>query len=153
MKGLSIECCPPQKIQTDLVKCSGCGNTGQSIKTRTIKHWLITELVPTIPEVPFYFCKTRGCPVVYFSGDGSIRYTKDQLRGIIGDKETTPPIPACYCFGVTEEMISGQIQKTGKSSYSTWIAKEVKEGNCACDVRNPEGNCCLAEIRKAEKGH
>ncbi len=146
-----MECCPPQKIQTDLVKCSGCGNTGQSIKTRTLKHWLITELVPTIPKVLFYFCKTRGCPVVYFSEDGSIQYTKEKVRYPVGIKEGSGHSTICYCFGVTEDMISGQIRKTGKSSYSTWIAKEIKEGNCACDVRNIKGSCCLAEIKKAEK--
>jgi hypothetical protein len=47
-------------------------------------------------------------------------------------------------------MILKEIQETGKSSYSTWIAKEVKYGNCACDVRNPSGKCCLGDIKRVE---
>lgn len=133
--------------------CPQCNTPGVEVKTKTIKHWLLTDLVPSLPDMPFYFCGGKACPVVYFSGDGSIRYTKEKVRYPIGIKEGSGPVTICYCFGVTEEMISGQIRRTGKSSYSTWIAKEVKEGNCACDVRNPKGSCCLAEIKRAEKGH
>jgi len=139
----------PQKTAV----CPQCNTPGAEVKTKTIKHWLLTDLVPSLPDMPFYFCGGRDCPVIYFSEDGTFHYTREMGRYPIGIKEGSGHSTICYCFGVTEDMISGQIRKTGKSSYSTWIAKEIKEGNCACDVRNPKGSCCLAEIKKAEKGH
>ncbi len=133
--------------------CTGCKAPGQTVKIRTLKQWLATGLVPDIPEISFYFCRTRECPIVYFSEDGSVRYTKEQLRFKVGLKETVGPIPLCYCFGVTDEMIMKEIEETGRSSFSTWIAAETKKGNCACDVRNPSGRCCLADVKGAEKAY
>ncbi|MBI4972731.1 MAG: copper chaperone Copz family protein [Candidatus Omnitrophica bacterium] len=145
-----MECCIPKTINVNPSVCPGCSSKGHDVKVKTIKHWLVTHLVPEMPVIPFYFCKTRNCPVVYFSADYSKKYTKGDIRYRIGFKENTPPMPVCYCFGVTEEMILKEIQETGKSSYSTWIAKEVKDGNCACDARNPKGRCCLGDIKRVE---
>jgi hypothetical protein len=103
-----------------------------------------------VPEAAFHVCKTSACPVVYFSAEGTAQYTIKDLRYTAGFKEGPGPVPVCYCFGVTEEMILKEVRKTGKSTYSTWIAKEVKDGNCACDVRNPAGRCCLGEIKLVE---
>lgn len=150
-----MKCCEPQNIDRNIEKgssiCPSCGAAGQGVDIRTLKHWLLTHFVPKIPAIPFYFCKTKNCPIVYFSADHSKQYTKDELRYRIGIKETQTPIPVCYCFGVTEDMILKEIQGTGKSSFSAWIAKEVKYGNCACDVRNPSGWCCLGDITKVER--
>lgn len=145
-----MKCCSPGNITADAA-CPECGAQGRSVKVRTLKHWLVTPLVPCVPELPFYFCKTGDCLIVYFSGDGSARYTKDELRRPAGIKEADPFISVCYCFGVTGEMIAEEVQRTGRSTYSTWIAKEVKDGNCACDVRNPSGKCCLKDVKKVEE--
>src|SRR6266481_8503338 len=31
------------------------------------------------------------------------------------------------------------------------IAAEVKAGNCACEVKNPSGKCCLGDVTQAAK--
>ena len=141
---------PKQALVPKPGECPGCGAPGKTVKIRTLKQWLLTSLVFHVPEVPFYFCRTKECPTVYFSEDGLVRYTKAQLRYRVGLKETVSPVPLCYCFGVTDEMISKEIEETGKSSFSTWIAEEIKKGNCACDVRNPTGRCCLADVKRVE---
>jgi len=131
--------------------CPICETTKQIVNAITLKHWLEASLVPFIGEGPFYFCDSNDCAVVFFSGDHSTQYTKDQLRSRVASKETSGPSTVCYCFGVSKEMISEEILKTGKSTFLSWIAKEVKQGNCACEVRNPAGVCCMGEIKKAEK--
>lgn len=147
-----MNCCPsPQKTQNSIALCPDCGVAGQPVKVRTLKHWLSVQLVPSVPDVAFYFCKTRECPIVYYSDDHSVKYTKGDVRNRIGAKEAVPPLPVCYCFGVTEEMILEEVREKGQSGFSAWIGKEVKAGNCACDVRNPSGNCCLAEVKRVEK--
>lgn len=148
-----MDCCSILKKTSHPSTCPDCNTPGQGVKVRTIKHWLKAGLVPLIPEASFYFCKNRDCPDVYFSEDGGTRYTKDQLRYPIGVKEVGGTITLCYCFGVTEEMILSEIQEKGRSSFSTWVAREVKVGNCACDVRNPAGRCCLAGIKRLERDH
>lgn len=145
-----MECCDSKKIPAEKAICPGCDSAAQAVKVRTLKHWLKPPLVFNIPDLPFYFCKTRDCHVVYFSQDCNVQYTKEQLRYRIGLKETSSPTTVCCCFGITEEMIMEEIKEGGKSAVSTWIAGEVKQGNCACDVRNPSGRCCLADIKSVE---
>jgi mercuric ion transport protein len=38
------------------------------------------------------------------------------------------------------------------SSRPMGITAEVKAGNCACEVKNPSGKCCLGEIARAAQG-
>jgi len=130
--------------------CPLCNERKQSVTVRTLKHWLQASLVPFVGEGPYYFCGTKDCPIVYFSGDHSIQYTKKQLRDRITSKEVSGPHTLCYCFGVSEEMISEEIQMSDQSTFSSWIEKEVKNGVCACEVRSPTGRCCLSEIKKTE---
>lgn len=144
-----MDCCGSQKVPY-ATACQGCGARGQEVKVRTLKHWLVTSLVPVVPDIPFYFCGTRDCSVVYFSADHSVQYAKEKLRYPVGAKETTGPVTICYCFGVTEGMISKEVRVTGESPFSTWIAEELKLKNCACDVRNPTGRCCLKEVKRVE---
>ena len=136
---------------TSSSSCPLCETTKQTVNAITLKHWLEASLVPFVGEGPFYFCDSRDCAVVFFSGDHSIKYTKDQLRYRVASKENSGPSTVCYCFGVSKEMISEEILKTGKSTFLSWIGKEVKDGSCACEVRNPAGKCCMGEIKKVEK--
>ena len=84
--------------------------------------------------------------MVYFSEDSSLRYTEEDLRQPVGIQEGFSSIPVCWCFGVTAEMIKREIEDKGRVSFSTRIAEEVRAGNCACEVRNPSGRCCLQDI-------
>ena len=60
-------------------------------------------------------------------------------------------VPICYCFNWTRARIVGEIQKTGKSDAETAILTQVKAGRCSCDVNNPQGRCCLANVRSFVK--
>lgn len=144
-----MDCGNLPKISSE-PNCPACGSHGKSVKVKTIKHWIVTRLVPSIPDISFYFCEKRDCPVVYFSEDGSVRYTTKEVRFPVGIKETSVTVTVCFCFGITEDMIRRELRETGKSSFSTWVAREVKLGNCACDVRNPSGRCCLKDVKRAE---
>ncbi len=145
-----MDCCDTQRTQSWTSACPECGGEGQAVKIRTLKHWLATVLVHHIPDVPFHFCAARDCPIVYFSEAPPVRYAEEQIRYKVGIKGISGPIQICYCFGVTDEMVLEEIETTGKSSFSRWVGAETKAGNCACDVRNPSGRCCLTEVKKVE---
>ena len=69
----------------------------------------------------------------------------------MGLKETEDPVPICYCFGFTEAMAVEEIRATGKCTIPQRITAEVKSGNCACEIRNPQGSCCLGNVTAAVK--
>ncbi len=104
----------------------------------------------TVEISSFRFCRTATCEVVYFNGDGIV-LTKADVRQRIGLKETEDPVPICYCFGFTEKMAIEELRATGKCTIPQRITAEVKAGNCACEIRNPQGSCCLGNINAAVK--
>ncbi|MBP8153835.1 MAG: hypothetical protein KAX87_01020 [Nitrospira sp.] len=147
------DCCKApgeSKRQEDQLLCQQCGYKGQPVDRTTIDALLKPESLSQVNGSQYAFCETPSCPVVYYAADGT-QLKKEQVRVRVGLKETEDPVPACYCFGVTERMIHEDIQGTGRSSASARIRAEVKEGNCRCEVENPSGRCCLGEVRQAEK--
>ncbi len=59
-----------------------------------------------------------------------------------------PSVLICYCFGHTVESARNEIVCTGKSTLVQNITKEIQAGNCACEIKNPSGRCCLGEVNK-----
>ena len=97
------------------------------------------------------FCKTPTCSIVYYSPDGGLPFKKGDIRVRVGLKETEDSVGVCYCFDISERQIRDEIERTGKSTASARIRKEVEAGNCACEIKNPSGRCCLGEVRTVEK--
>lgn len=145
-----MDCCSSIKKDKETTSkpnvCPVCQNASSTVSIKTVKHWLKASFIPEAPEENFYFCSSSDCPVVYFS-EGGTRYKREDVRAV-KDKEGL--VPVCYCFGVTGEMIKREIAEKGKSGFSKWIEIEVKNGNCACDIKNPSGRCCLAELKQIE---
>jgi len=50
------------------------------------------------------------------------------------------------CFGFTRKNIQDEIAERGRSAIGERITAEVKAGNCACEVKNPSGKCCLGSV-------
>lgn len=150
----NMNCCSTterdKKIISNPNVCSVCKNRSSKVNIKTVKHWLKAPLVLDIPEESFHFCSSTDCSVVYFSKTGTV-YKKEDMRARIGIKEMKGKIPVCYCFDITEDMIKSELNGKGKTGFSKWISIEVKNGNCACDVRNPSGSCCLMTVKQIEK--
>ncbi len=88
--------------------------------------------------------------MVYFDRAGGV-IEKSQVRVRVGIKETEDPIPVCYCFGFTQEDIFEEIHAIGITRIPDKIRAEVKAGNCACEINNPSGSCCLGDVNRAVK--
>jgi hypothetical protein len=132
------------------MKCPHCGQLGQPIATRTLKHMVQPEFLETVTKPGFHFCRSTACDAVYFHPDGEFVRRPD-VRVRVGSKETEDPVPLCYCFGFTEAMVREEILATGQCTIPQRITAEVKAGNCACEIRNPQGSCCLGNIAAAVK--
>jgi len=100
----------------------------------------------------YYFCDASDCEVVYFALDAKApTFRREDLVVRVGAKEMADPIPICYCFGFTRQDIWDEIRRMGKSTVAQRITAEVRAGNCACEVKNPSGKCCLGDVARTAR--
>ncbi len=131
-------------------RCPACGANGQPVETITLTHQVNPEHLEMVEHGPFNFCRTPTCDVVYFNGNATL-LRKADVRVRVGLKETEDPVPICYCFGFTEKMVFDEVRTTGKCTIPQRITAEIKAGHCACEIRNPQGSCCLGNVNAAVK--
>jgi hypothetical protein len=130
-------------------RCPECGERGRRVPRETMESLLTPEARERMADEPYRFDRTPGCEVVYYSNTSRSYYHKSDLRVRVGLKETEAPIPLCYCFDHTVASVREELERTGRSTVSGRIAAEVQAGNCACEVKNPSGRCCLGDVGRA----
>jgi len=126
--------------------CPVCGEKGKPVQVQTVKALLSVSL-RQVQGVEYLFCKTQTCPVVYFSPDGEQTFTTGQVRERVYQKEPdAEEVFVCYCFHHTV----GDI-RVASSETRAAIVDDINTGihaeQCACDLRNPQGSCCLGNVR------
>jgi hypothetical protein len=130
--------------------CPECGQKGKGVDTATVKAHLSISL-RQIKQTSFLFCRTHTCPVVYFSSDGEQVFTVEQVRERVYQKEPdVDDVFVCYCFQHT----IGEVLNASPEGHTTIlddINAGIKAGQCACDLRNPQGACCLGNVREVIK--
>jgi hypothetical protein len=126
--------------------CPACGGKGKAVDGRTVKALLAVSLLQVTRE-PYLFCRTPECPVVYYSADGMQTFTTEQVRERVYQKELqAEDVPVCYCFRHTVGSVRAEIERTGGSTVVEEITAGTRAGYCACDIRNPQGSCCLGNV-------
>lgn len=132
------------------VTCPNCREPGKAVDEATLKSMLSSSL-RNIGKTQYFFCRTRACTVVYFSSDGEQTFTTEQVRERIYQKELdTEGVFACYCFRHTV----GEIRNASpeeRLAILDDINAGIKAEQCTCDSRNPQGSCCLGNVRKVIK--
>lgn len=127
--------------------CPACAAQGKAVPVATVRALLRTSLRAVTPTA-YHFCATPGCPVVYFPFDGGQHFTTHQLREQVFQKAPADPATlVCYCFQYTRTAV----QHADASTHIQIIADitaGVQAGQCACDIRNPQGSCCLGNVRR-----
>lgn len=132
-------------------ECPVSGTLSQKIQRRTLEHLLKPEKIASLRDVQYYYCKEPTCNVVYFSNENVPFFTTDEMAVKVFVKDQGDEVPVCYCFNWTRARIKQQIRETGQSSASVEIAREIKAGNCECDIKNPKGECCLSDVNAVVK--
>ena len=144
------DCCNPQERHDGAEKCSACprcGRTGWPVQIVTLKSLLTPAAMRRLDvHEAYHFCRVAACPVVYFSGDHI--FTKDEVTVRVFQKESDDPLPVCYCFGITKQQVADEIERTGQSTAVQLVSRYVKDGKCACELRNPQGRCCLGNLAR-----
>lgn len=131
--------------------CPDCGHRAKKVALLAVKS-LVRYLPFEMSPSQYYFCEAPGCDVVYFPFEPSAHsFRQAALLVRVGAKEESEAGLVCYCFGVTRKAIREEIERTGKSTVGERIKAEVQACNCACEVKNPAGKCCLGNVGSAVK--
>jgi Zinc binding domain len=134
-----------------MMNCPVNGAHSKQVDMLTVKS-LVRHLPLGMPNTQYYFCEAPGCDAVYFPLDTHAPlFRRGDLLVQVGSKEMADHIPVCYCFGFTRKDIQREIAETGDSTIAERITAEVKAGDCACEVKNPSGKCCLGTIARVVK--
>lgn len=133
---------PPRASNT----CPECGRAAKPVQGQTLKALLAVSLRDA-REVEYLFCKTQTCPVVYFSADGAQTFTVEQVRERVYQKEPdADDVFVCYCFRYRVGEVRAASPE-GRQAMVDDINTGINAGQCACDLRNPQGSCCLGNVR------
>lgn len=100
------------------------------------------------PNQNYWLCRDVDCRTVYH-GDRGALLDIDDMHVVPGFKVSGPEGLVCYCFMHSRGQIEHELRATGETTVAQRIAAEIKVGNCACEVRNPAGRCCLGEVNQA----
>ncbi|MEZ4666467.1 MAG: hypothetical protein R3E39_00870 [Anaerolineae bacterium] len=131
--------------------CPLTGTKGKKVDGATVKSMLSISL-RTVQDVQYYFCRYSDCNVVYFSDDGQQLFYVNDIRELVYQKEPdNPDVPICYCFRHTPKDVRHELETTGKADIIADIEAGIQAGQCACDWRNPQGDCCLGNVRQLIK--
>lgn len=157
---MSESCCSPikentisqfsgQKItntKSTMNICPICGMKGKPVQRQTLKALLSVSL-REINDFDYLFCKTQTCPVVYFSADGKQTFKIEQVREHVYQKDPeNDNVFICYCFQHNiGDLRSGSYEE--RLAIVDDINSGITAGQCACDLRNPQGSCCLGNVR------
>jgi hypothetical protein len=90
------------------------------------------------------FCATPACPLVYFGRRES--FSRAEVAAPVFQKDTGPSRVVCHCLGIAEDVIRAEVVGCRTSASAERIRALVQAGACICDVRNPQGTCCLGDV-------
>ncbi len=146
------ECCSVKQADWPAaMACPVTGRRSKQVDLLTVRS-LVRQLPLGMPPTAYYFCDDPACDVVYFPSNSQAPvFRRADLWVRIGMKEKDDAIPVCYCFGFTRSAILDEIRTTGRSTVAERIAAEVRAGNCACELKNPSGKCCLGDVTRIVK--
>ncbi len=138
--------CEPTTTRAS-VACPACTQRGSTIDTLTLKAMLVRPLTE-LRDVEYRFCRSPECPTVYYSADGEQQFLERDIRESVHNKHPDDDsVFVCYCFRHTPESIKREFDLTGRSTVVAAITAGMQAGQCACDIRNPQGTCCLGNVR------
>ncbi|HEY3342931.1 MAG TPA: hypothetical protein VGK81_12970 [Anaerolineae bacterium] len=157
---MADECCSQQEAGSEvcdlpltggqraphiLAVCPVCGERGKPVQGQTVKALLAVSL-REVQDAEYLFCRTQTCPVVYFTPGGQ-SFSLKQVRERVYQKEPlAPEVYVCYCFRHTVGELLASTPETSKTILDD-IESGIQAEQCACDLRNPQGSCCLGNVR------
>lgn len=131
-----------------MTNCPETGTHGKKVDNATIKS-MMCESLREMRDETYYFCDIEDCDIVYFSASGSHIIKTDAVRETVYQKAPeNPQTKICYCFQYTVSDVQQAVANHREDGILDDINLGIQEGQCACDWRNPQGSCCLGNVRQ-----
>jgi len=144
------DCCQVETPRgTGPARCACCDQPGRTVDPITVKALLTSEALARLSAPAHRLCPNPSCPVVYF-GEGEA-FDREEMAVPVFQKEPAGERIVCYSFAISESDLRREIAETGRSTAAQRITAHVKAGRCACEVRNPQGSCCLGNVATVVK--
>ncbi len=124
--------------------CPQCGEKGKRVGRPTVRALLARSL--RLVEGDYWFCRNEGCDVVYYSELGLSFLTEDLREQVYQKRPHDPDVFVCYCFRHTVGEVTGGSPQ-GRARILEDITAGIHSAQCACDIRNPQGSCCLGNVK------
>ena len=122
-------------------KCPACGKKGRKVNNETMIHHV--KDISKMGDGGYSFCGNRQCNTVYFRGEET--FTTHMVNKEIGLKDASSPQGAvCYCYNYPKSELYDD-------SLIDKINIRIDNYGSRCDLRNPNGRCCIKEIKKAQQ--
>ena len=126
--------------------CPTCGEKGKPVDLLTVKAMLARPL-SVLEGRRYLFCRTADCPVVYYAEDADQTFGEADLRERVFQKHPEDPsVFVCYCFQHRVDAV----RREG-AAVAGRIQAGIRAGQCACEVRNPQGSCCLGNVHRVAR--
>ena len=127
--------------------CPITNTRGKKVDSATVKSLLVISL-EYVRDTQYYFCAEKDCDIVYFTDDDDHHFSIDDIREDVYQKDPhNSDTMICYCFRHTIGDIREKFEDGDDTSIIDSIHRGIKAGQCACDWRNPQGDCCLGNVR------
>ena len=140
---------PRADADADAALCPVSASIGVKVDLITVKALLTSSALRRLDGKAYRFCSEPDCEVVYFDREADSIFGKPDLVVRVGQKETDDPIPVCYCFDISVADLRRDITTAGDTDIPAMVTAEVRAGHCACEVKNPQGSCCLGNVSNA----
>lgn len=128
--------------------CPSCGERGRVVSMTTVRALSTTTFDD---GASVWFCETTTCAVVYYVEDGG-HVEKSELRVAVFQKETDPARPVCYCFEHSVRDVLDAERGDGTNPIVEAITSACRAGLDRCEETNPQGRCCLGNVRGLLRG-
>lgn len=134
-------------IDDDHPTCPSCGGGGRAVGPQTVLSLLTPEAAARACAAEgLRVCRRSGCDVVYFGGDQV--FSRADLRVPVFRKSSDPLRLVCYCFRHRVADIEEDVRAVGDSDVPQRIMASCRAGFDRCELTNPEGRCCLGDVRE-----
>ena len=138
------DCCShtfPETKQT----CPECGFTCKNISMTTLYHQVRFPENQSLISDHYYFCPSKICSIGYFSNAKNI-ISKQHLRNYQAIQNNM----LCYCFDIYANQYLLALKENCAEPIKEFVIRLTKAGDCACEIKNPSGQCCLVNFKRLE---
>ena len=139
------DCCCSHSSENARQHCPECDCICKPVSMATLYHQVRFPENQMLPVGSYCFCPGKTCSVAYFSSMGH-SVPKKHLRSYQAIQNDV----LCYCFDIGAHQYLSALKAHRAGSIKDFVIQRTRAGECACEIRNPSGQCCLTNFKRLE---